>query len=231
MLYIMLTAGLLISLLGCATVAAGAGSYDGVQQELDSPPSIYGSWLDSQSLVEEQLMLESSTGGPGGTNNTNGTGGPTGPSVSNGEKETLNNPSVSRFRNTVEGEPLVIHKFVNRVIVDEELVKITLHAKTADALGDAGFTLEVENHYQPLTPLGNDNYLYITPVIGTWYVNGVKIDPQTEGYVYPAESGTIYLYFDGLSTIDELSYVRGSFEIYLISDWWNPILVCPFYQE
>lgn len=132
-------------------------------------------------------------------------------------------PGSNRFRNIADGEPVVIHEFVNRVIVEDELVKILLHAKTADSLGDAGFTLTVENLYQPLTPIGNDNYLYITPVIGTWSVNGVKMDPQTEGVVYPGEPGTIYLYFDGLSTTEELTAASGDYEVFLISDWWNPI--------
>ena len=212
-LALILAAGLLASLFGCAVSMAGANGAD--QAPDGNPSSIYGNWQNSQSLLEEQLMRESGAS----------------PGISNGEKETPHNTLFSRFRNTAEGEPLVIHEFVNQIIVDDELVKIKLHAKTSDSLGDAGFTLAVENLYQPLTPVGNDNYLYITPVMGTWTVNGVKLDPQTEGWVYPAKPGTIYLYFDGLSTIDELTRVSGYYEVFLISDWWNPIGRYYFSQE
>ena len=140
-------------------------------------------------------------------------------------------PRDSQFRDTAEGEPLAIHRFINRVIIDDEYTRITLHAKTADELGDAGFTLKVVNKYQSRTSVGRDNYCYITPVMGTWTVNGVAMDPKAEGQVFPGKSGTIYLYFDELSSIEELVEVKGEFELYYITDWWNPVGVYEFYQS
>lgn len=134
------------------------------------------------------------------------------------------------FRDTSLGEPVAIHQFVNKVLADDEYVKITLHAKTADELGDAGFTLVIENRYLPLTSVGYDNYCYVTPILGTWTVNGVPMEPKSEGEVFPGASGTVYLYFDEINTIEELVEVKGTIELYFISDWWNPVRVYEFGQ-
>ncbi|MDR2035121.1 MAG: hypothetical protein LBP91_00375 [Coriobacteriales bacterium] len=205
-LVLLVPLGLLLLWTGCSLAWEGTRNFEAPQDEIKS--GVYGSWQNSSELLEEQLMRESQAASSG---------------VSTGGREAIEISSSSRFRSSENGEPLVIYQFVNRVLVDNEKVTITLHAKTADELGDAGFTLMVENHYQPLTPAGIDNYCYITPVMGTWYVNGVKINPKTEGKVYPGKPGRIYLYFDELSTIDELTQVKGFFEVYYISDWWNPI--------
>lgn len=198
---------------GCSVPQAGVSGIETPAEERQS--SVYGDWQNSDGLLEGQLLQGSGTASSG---------------VSGGAKESTETTGSNRFRNTENGEPLAIHEFVNRVLVDTEQVTIMLQAKTADALGDAGFTLMVENHYRPLTPVGYDNYCYITPIMGTWTVNGVKMDPKTEGNIYPAKPGIIYLYFDELSSIDELTSVEGSFEIYLISDWWNPIEIYEFDQ-
>lgn len=147
-----------------------------------------------------------------------------------GEPNEADTIRDTQFRNTAKGEPLAMHLFINRVLVDDEWAKITLQSKTADELGDAGFTLKVENRYEPLTLVGYDNYCYITPIMGTWTVNGVKMDPKAEGKVYPGEPATIYLYFDDLSSIDQLVSIKGEFELYCISDWWNPVGVYEFDQ-
>ena len=179
------------------------------------PSRVYGEWERSADLVEEQLMRGSGTSSSG---------------VSSGTASERP-PRENHFRNTREGEPTAIHQFVNTVIVDDEFAKITLHAKTADELGDAGFTLWVENRYRPLTSVGRSNYLYITPILETWTVNGVPMEAKVEGKVYPNHPGKIYLYFDELSKIEELVNVKGKFEVYLISDWWNPVGVFEFSLE
>ncbi len=204
-----LVAGICVAcgaLSACSLPQADAGDA-GTMPENSS--RIYGDWQNSSELVEEQLMRGSGTDSSGASSGTAGEG------TSRG----------GHFRDTSEGEPVAIHQFINRVIVDDEYVKITLQSKTADELGDAGFVLVVENRYKPLTSVGNENYCYITPIMGTWSVNGVKMDPKTEGQVYPGKPGTLYLYFDELSTIEELVDIKGEFELYLISDWWNPVRV------
>jgi hypothetical protein len=205
-LALMVTGALLLIAAGCSAPPSGASGLSG----LPDGSNVYGSWQSSSGL--EQLSRESETSSSGSL----------GSGVAPGES------GGGRFRE--EGEPVAIHQLVNRVLVDDEYVKITLQSKTADALGDAGFILTVENRYEPLTSVGHENYCYITPVLGTWTVDGVAMEARADDRVYPGEKGQIYLYFDELSTIEELVNVEGQFEIFYISDWWNPLETITFNQ-
>ncbi|MDR1087710.1 MAG: hypothetical protein LBL23_00205 [Coriobacteriales bacterium] len=213
---LVLAAALSFVMAGCSLTQTSANELGAVSGRGSS--SVYGSWESSSELAEEQLMRESESRASG---------------VSSGASSGAGAEELKRrnhFRDTSEGEPVAIHQFVNRVLVDDEYAKITLQAKTADYLGDAGFTLIVENRYTPLTSVGYENHCYLTPVMGTWTVNGVRMDPKTEGKVYPGKTGMIYLYFDELDSIDQLVEVKGEFELYLISDWWNPVETYEFAQ-
>lgn len=222
------------SALSCALVLAmlvTAGGCTFSQAEADDlgtlkerAPGAQGGVQSPFGISEEQPMRKGvvdSFDSPGDLGGAAGDEGDT-------EPEASDSADSNRFRNTEAGEPVAVHQFLNQVIVDDEHVKITIQSKTADELGDAGFMLIVENRYKPLTSVGRDNYCYITPVMGTWTVNGVPIDPRTEDKVYPGKPGSIYLYFDELSSIEQLVDVKGTYELFLISDWWNPVGVYEF---
>lgn len=208
-----------LAVIGCTIPEMGSSNVEGLTPEQSS---IYGDWQSSTELAEEQIMRQRSSG-TDSSGIARGTG--TGTDVSSGASRG------AQFRDTSEGEPAAIHQFVNTVLVDDEYVTITLQSKTADEYGDAGYTLKVENHYKWVTSVGRENYCYITPVLGSWTVDGKPLEPLAEGQVYPDSPGTIYLYFDEFTSIEELVNVKGTFEVYLISDWWNPVGVYEFNQE
>lgn len=221
-----LTCALAAIVLGCALPQVEGETIEGLSS---TQSAIYGDWQTSTELAEEQIMRDGTEMVSSGSGR--GTGDDRGRLEGSGSSGSAEGSGGSHFRDTSAGEPLAIHLFINQVLIDDEFVKITVQSKTADEFGDAGFMLKVENHYVPVTSAGKDNYCYITPVMGSWTVNGVELDPLAEGRVYPGETGYIYLYFDEFTTVEELVKVQGTFEVYRITDWWNPIGTYEFNQE
>ncbi|MDR2672661.1 MAG: hypothetical protein LBC35_05135 [Coriobacteriales bacterium] len=124
--------------------------------------------------------------------------------------------------------PVRVSVMINRVLVDDEICKITLRSKMADEYGDAGYLLIVENRRVPFLIDGTPNLIYLTPQIGTWSVAGRPLDPKAEGNIYPGKPGKSYIYFDELSSPYELVDATGKVDLFSIFDWWNPLRTYEF---
>lgn len=113
---------------------------------------------------------------------------------------------------------------IDKVVLDNEIAKVTVIDKKKDWIDSCGYTIKVENK--------SDAVFDITTVNGTWVVNGKMCEPFYYETVQPGAYAETFVSFstDKVKDLSELVNVKGELEI-CDSDTLDTILTFPLTLE
>lgn len=113
---------------------------------------------------------------------------------------------------------------IDKVVLDNEIAKVTVIDKKKDWVDSCGYTIKVENK--------SDAAFDITTVYGTWVVNGKMCEPFYYETVQPGAYAETFVSFstDKVKDLSELVNVKGELEI-CDSDTLDTILTFPLTLE
>ncbi len=106
------------------------------------------------------------------------------------------------------------------VVADDEIATIVVVDKKTDVFGDPGYTIKVTNN--------SDAAISVSTSIGQWSVNGKMVDPIYYEQIQPGKYAETIMYFDDLSSLDELSNVEGTFDV--VNDKYETIATYTFHE-
>lgn len=106
------------------------------------------------------------------------------------------------------------------VVADDEIATIVVVDKKTDVFGDPGYTIKVTNN--------SDAAISVSTSTGQWSVNGKMVDPIYYEQIQPGKYAETIMYFDDLSSLDELSNVEGTFDV--VNDKYETIATYEFHE-